>query len=502
MAPVAAPAFVRGTLVTDDLVDVASRGGGASFFAPEASSLLDTLPLRDPGALHDLQELPFDEILAYLAELGECLQLSSNQYLQEALACSEEWADLTPPLMRASFEQLPQLFERDTVREIAELGIGKEFLDGWVERRLGDGRITAVRAMGARTVHIVAGNNPLVAALSIIRNAIVRSDAIIKTPSNDPLTSLAIARTMGEMAPDHPITRHLSVAYWKGGDTSFEEALYHPQHIEKIIAWGGLASVSHVVRYIRPGLELITLDPKRSATIIGAEAFASHETMTTVARLTAADVGAFNQLGCVNARVIYVASGCDPHGVARAEQLGQAIYEELLALPEAVSTKAKRFDPELSASIAALRSAPEWYRVFGGSDGEGAVIVSQLDEPVAFHRSLSGRVANVVPVDDPADVLPAINAYTQTIGIWPGSLKRSLRSALALHGAQRLVSLGYAAEPSVALPQDAIEPLRRMARWIVDETCDTGAARTIREPESHIPHRHAARRETWSRSQA
>jgi hypothetical protein len=48
----------------------------------------------------------------------------------------------------------------------------------------------------------------------------------------------------------------------------------------------------------------------------------------------------------------------------------------------------------------------------------------------------------------------------------------SLRDRLALHGARRVVSLGYAANPNVALPQDALEPVRRMARWIVDERCD------------------------------
>jgi hypothetical protein len=502
MGSVAAPAFVRGRLIADELVTVAARGGANGFRAPDAGSLLSALPMRDPRGLRDMQELPFEEIVAYLTELGERLTLASNEYLQEALAHSEEWADLTPPLMRASFEQLPALFEPDTVREIADLGIGTPFLDGWVERTMGDGRAVAVRAMGARTVHIVAGNNPLVSALSIIRNALVRSDAIVKTPSNDPLTALAIARTMGEMAPDHPITKHLSVAYWKGGDTTFEEELYQPQHIEKIIAWGGLASVAHVVRYIRPGLELITLDPKRSATIIGAEAFASDNAMSTVARRTAADVGAFNQLGCVNARVVYAASGTDPAGIRRAEQLGEAIYDELLLLPEAVSTKAKRFDPELRASIEALRSTPEWYRVYGGSDGEGAVIVSRLDEPVGFHRSLSGRVANVVPVDDPKDVLPAINAYTQTIGIWPESLKRTLRDDLALHGAQRLVSLGYAAQPSVAGPQDAIEPMRRMARWIVDETCDPDTVLAMWRPQVTHSAQTGGGKGTWSDSQA
>ena len=81
-------------------------------------------------------------------------------------------------------------------------------------------------------------------------------------------------------------------------------------------------------------------------------------------------------------------------------------------------------------------------------------------------------MANVVPVDAVEDVLPAINAYTQTIGIYPESLKTQLRDTLGLHGAQRLISLGYAAHANVALPQDGIEPVRRMVRWVVDERCE------------------------------
>ena len=67
---------------------------------------------------------------------------------------------------------------------------------------------------------------------------------------------------------------------------------------------------------------------------------------------------------------------------------------------------------------------------------------------------------------------PAVNAYTQTIGIYPESLKRQLRETLPLFGAQRLTSLGYACSVAIAMPQDAIEPIRRMCKWIVDEECD------------------------------
>ena len=95
-----------------------------------------------------------------------------------------------------------------------------------------------------------------------------------------------------------------------------------------------------------------------------------------------------------------------------------------------------------------------------------------MDEPVDYAPMLSGRVANVVPVDDIEKVTDAVNAYTQTVGIYPESLKRQLRDRLPLFGAQRLTSLGYACHVTTAMPQDAIEPVRRMCKWIVDEECD------------------------------
>ena len=85
---------------------------------------------------------------------------------------------------------------------------------------------------------------------------------------------------------------------------------------------------------------------------------------------------------------------------------------------------------------------------------------------------LSGRVANLVPVDSIDKVSAAVNAYTQTVGIYPESLKRALRDTLPVYGAQRLTSLGYACNVTSATPQDAIEPLRRMCKWIVEEECD------------------------------
>ncbi len=307
--------------------------------------------------------------------------------------------------------------------------------------------------------------------MTVMRNAVLRSDAIIKTPSNDPLTAAACARTMIEMAPDHPITKHLSVGYWKGGDSSFEDVLYQPKNIEKIVAWGGFASITHIAKYIQPGIDLITLDPKLSSSIIGKEAFQDERTMADAAQRMAIDIGSNNQEACLNARVAYIESGTDEDGLATANRFGEMVYSALQSLPPALSTPVRRVDAQLAEEIHSLKMMSDDHRVIGGGN-DGAIIVSQTSEPVDFARILTNRVANLVPVDDLEIPIRSVTAYTQTIGIYPDELKAKLRDRLAFHGAQRFVSLGYAARMSYAGPHDGLEPLRRMCKWIIEEEYD------------------------------
>jgi Acyl-CoA reductase (LuxC) len=466
------PLFLRGEVITDNLVTFGTRSGATQFQAPDMARYVERLPLSTPMAMADLNDVGFDEILDVLEALGNALRFDTNPHLQEAYEAALLANPLPPDMLKNSYQILQPLFSRANVLELADSQVGLDYLNGWVPRTLADGRELRVRAFGSRVVHIPAGNGGLVSAVTILRSVITRCDAIIKAPSNDPLTAFAIARTLADVAPDHPITKHLAVAYWKGGDVAIEERLYRPEHVEKIVAWGGLASVKHVTRYIQPGLEMIALDPKRSATIIGRQAFSDDETMREVARCAAVDIGVANQEGCANARVIYVMSGTDAEGIAKANKLGELIYEELTTLPAFISTPPLYPSRALYEHVEASRMTEDFYRVIGGDKQEGAVIVSQFDSAVDYSTMLSGRVANVVPVDSIDKVTEAVTAYTQTIGIYPESLKHELRDKLPLFGAQRLTTLGYACSVPIAAPQDAIEPMRRMCKWIVDESCD------------------------------
>ncbi|MFW9855779.1 MAG: acyl-CoA reductase, partial [Candidatus Thorarchaeota archaeon] len=206
-----------------------------------------------------------------------------------------------------------------------------------------------------------------------------------------------------------------------------------------------------------------------STSIVGKEAFNSRDAIYTAAALAARDVGVFNQEACVCARVIYVESGTDAEGIEKANQFGQYLYSALMNLPPEFSTAPKVFNAELKNEIDAIRLTDDFYQVYGGQNNEGAVIVSQWDEPVDFSAQLCSRVANIVPVDSIETAVQSTNAYTQTAGIYPETLKTHIRDRLVMHGVQRIVSLGHAGNGSFATPQDAIEPLRRQVKWVMDE---------------------------------
>ena len=462
-------AVLRGKVIETDLIEFGGRGGDLAFLAPDPHKIVDQLPLASPRLMEDLYELSFEDILDYLAELGERLVLRENPYLQDALEYSYDTAPTTRPIMDHFFHDMPFMFDKERIRGMVDFNIGIDHLEGWVERTINGSHI-GIRAYGARTLHIVAGNGPVLGALTVLRGAVTRGDTLIKVPSNDPFTTGAIARTMVDMAPDHPLTKHLAVAYWRGGDEAIESKVYQPYNIEKICAWGGFASVKHVTKYIQPGIELISLDPKRSASIIGGDALDSEEGIIETGKRLACDFATGNQVACAAARMAYVMCGTDDAGLEKLKKLGQATYDAMFTLPDVLTTKPKRYDPDLKEKVDSLRFSDDFYTIIGGEDGEGAVIVSHTSDRVDFWEYLADRTINLIPVDTLEEVLDVVDSYTQTVGIWPRELHKIVRHKGALHGGQRFVELGYVFNgPGLVGPQDGIEPMRRIVKWIISE---------------------------------
>jgi Acyl-CoA reductase (LuxC) len=470
------PLVIRGEIIDDYEVEFSDRSGtGRTFITPNVGKYINQLVCKKPESLIDLYDISLEDIYDYLEELGQRLDFDKNAYWREAFEVSCYASNLSRPVLEYCYRTAGQMFNKPMMRDLVEGRIGSEYLEGWVPRQMSDGRTIHVRAMGTRSVHIIAGNVPVVAVNTLLKGAVTRNDTVIKAPSNDPLTASALARTMIDMAPNHPLTKHFSAAYWKGGDEKVEEKIYQSNNIDKIVAWGGYDSIRHISKYLGPGIDLVTLDPKNSTTLIGREAFKDEDTMREVARRAAADMGALEQEACVNARVIFVESGTDAAGIEKINRFGEMVFEALQNLPSRVSNGPVRFDPTLRSEIQSIIPQTDFYRVYTDPeriDKSGAVIVSQMDEQVDFPMLLYGRVSNLVPLDNIEDAISTFTAATQTVGIYPHELRKRIRDVAALRGGQIFQPLGYVTAGTMVAPQDGVEVERRMCTWVVDNDCE------------------------------
>ncbi len=414
---------------------------------------------QQPGPAFDT---PLAEIMDVLVETGKWLAADPQGLLAEALEFSSRMSPLPRSLLERSYANLGRLFNRASmefqVRE--ELG-GPQVLDGW--REVSDapsGRTHRIRAFPPRLIHIVAGNAPGVSALTVIRGALTKGVHLLKIPSNDLFTATAILRAMAVVAPDHPVTRSFSAAYWRGGDQRVESMLFRPQFFDKLVAWGGESALRSAKQYGGPGFELVAFDPKTSISLIGREAFASDDVLADVADRAAADVTLMNQQACASSRFQFVEGSA-----AQVDRYCALLQSRLGIERQNASACGNALTSELREEIEGLRGMEPYYRVWGGYEGRGVVIRSE--EPVDFHPD--GRVVNVVAVEDLASAVHHANVATQTVGVYPSARKAALRNALAAMGVQRVVELGMAGGVETGLPHDGFFPLQRFVRWVNDE---------------------------------
>jgi hypothetical protein len=471
------PIISRGRVIMpgDDAVTFKGRGG-ADFRQPDPHKHIHDLVLGNTALLADLNDTKMADIIDFLAEAGKRLRLEDNPLLQESFALALQAGGLAEPILRGVYDGLPNMFDGTGLRNLVEKTIGTAYLDGWVP---GEGPYAnvSVRAVGTRQLHITAGNVPVVAALTIVRGALTKSDLLIKSPSNDPLTANAIARTLIELDASHPVTKHLAVAYWKGGDEFMDSQIVRTSRIDKITAWGGMSSVRHIQKFLSPGIDLTALNPKYSMSMIGREALESEETMEEAAVGLATISGFYNQTACANTRIVYVESDTDDDSVEKVVELGRKMLAAYPALSPVISTAAAGPNRELDAEMDAIALEDDFYHVEGDTVN-GGFVVSKFNDRVDFYDKLNNRVVNFVPVDDLLDVVKWCDDTTQTVGIYPESVRDRLLDSFALAGVQRMVPLSGGDSMQVfedmhhlppGVPHDGIEPMRRNVRWVIDQ---------------------------------
>lgn len=402
--------------------------------------------------------LDLDEILDFLEAVGHEIEVDRNGRLEAAVNDLAKVNPLSRESLDAYYSGLSALFDRKLMEfEYSEgLGRGNEH---WRQVSGPAGRTFDVRAMPTRMIHIMAGNAPANASLAIIRTALTKGVGLLKLPSNDPFTAPAMLSVMADLDAAHPIVQSLSSAYWRGGDETIESVLYRPQFFDKVVAWGGEGAIRNVLKYLGPGLSLVSFDPKTSISMIGQDAFSPNEELRSVAALGAADIR--YQEGCSTSRFQFIEGDVDD-----VDRYCELLLDELLASHRRLGGNCRATPAEIRTDVAAMRNIAGLYRVWGSYDGTGLIVRS--DEPVDFYPD--ARTVNVVRLDAMRDAYQYVNVATQTIGVYPPELKGEIRDELAsLGGVDRIVNLGgssLGATGGFGCPHDGMYPLDRLVRWV------------------------------------
>lgn len=452
-----APFFVRGKVVEGTEVRHKSRDLGTDFATPKID--LDALisPRTEPGPLFDMK---LDEILDFLVATGAAMRRDKNGHLAQAVDRISRTNVLPRHVIDQAVKIAADYLNKEMLLEYAQVNLGDaRLLDEWVPRTDGTGRRSFTRAFPPRLLHVLPGNSPVVSVQSIAFGAMVKAVNLFKMGSSDPFMAVAILRSMLDVDPNHAVPRSMSAVYWRGGDEAVERSIFRPQYFDKIVAWGGGDAINNVIKYLMPGLQLVSFDPKTSISMIGVEAYETDEILDDVAKCAADDVGIINQEACVSSRVLFVEGNRE-----QVDKFCDRLQQKLEAR-NAISGKAPPLPRNLADEVESMRFMDDDFGVWGVGDGSGLVIRSET--PVDFHPI--NKTANVVPVKELKDALKYINVATQTVGVYPPARQVELRDGLASGGAQRIVRLGEAGGQSIGAPHDAMYILHRFVHWIVHE---------------------------------
>jgi len=316
-----------------------------------------------------------------------------------------------------------------------------------------------VRAMPTRQLHITAGNSPLVPILSLLRAVWTKSSCALKLPAEAVLPGSLVALIAATAAPRHPITRHLSMVYWRGGDENVERILFLPGAFDRIVVWGAPDSVASVRARAR-FTKVICFNPRYSVSVIGHEAFDEGEGgLDEVAARAVCDSMVENQKACVASLVHYIEGS-----VEDAERYAAAVERSLARwdaqLPHPLLNRHRSLLKRIERG--ALLDARVRYHEVGGAYHSG-VVVAPHEFAIKDHPMC--RLIIVRPVPSLDECLRFLHPGVATVGIFPDDRRRALRDRVAARGVSNIVPLGHGGAAAAGSSHDGMLVLSELVDW-------------------------------------
>jgi len=332
-------------------------------------------------------------------------------------------------------------------------------------------------------VHVAAGHLPSSSLMSLVLGVLTKSAQFFKLSARCSLVPRLFAHSLADLEPK--LGRCLELAVWPGGSDPLETALW--EQADCIRMEGSDEAVAAVQSRAGTRARFVGHGHRLSFGFVGRDALSGYMARKVAGRV-AADVTAWNQLGCLSPHVIYVEEkgGVSPEGFA--EMLSEAMAEREASEPRGELSVEEAADIRSRRSLHELRSRRQLQeregaetvprgaffeppgqgtRVWASGDSTAWTVVYEDD--LTFRSSCLNRFVYVKPCEDPQRMLQAaevVRGRVSTVGVAVGEgRQQEIARLLARWGVTRVCPLGRMQEPPLGWRQDGRPTLAELVTW-------------------------------------
>ena len=441
-----------------------------------------------------LADLPADAPLsrAMMAEACHTLKRNRDRYLEDRSTESlidllsglaENWLDPDYPLRQLALQLGPE----ETGFSPATLSAGLDALFGlWtvdhlsalLQQELGHAhrldRFAAApwekearrsaRATGPRLLfHIAAGNVPNPILMSIALGLLSRAGQFVKCATGAALLPRLFAHSLYQAEPK--LGACLEVAAWKGGRLDLEQALY--DEADLVTATGSDATLAEIRGHLSAQTRFLGYGHRVSFGYLAHESLSRHGAKK-MAALAAADVAAWDQLGCLSPHVFYVEQKGAIQPELFAEMLAAEMAKREIIAPRGTLTTADAASISSRRALYEVRAAASPGTCLWKSEGSTAWTVVYEAEP-GFQFSCLNRFIHVNAVANLTEALNAaepVRGRVSTVGLAaPDGSAEVIATELARWGVTRICAIGQMQNPPLTWRHDGRPGLGDLVTW-------------------------------------
>ncbi len=408
---------------------------------------------------------PTARLVSLLAELGENWLQADYPFRRLAMEQGPAALGFSPPTLArgldAFFRQLTaENLHALLIQDLGHAGRLDAFQVSVEDARSG----RAALAVGPELLcHITAGNLPVGALHSLVLGLLVRSAQFVKCARGQALLPRLFAHSIYEADPK--LGACLEIAEWPGGSAALEDAVFAAA--DCVTATGSDETLAALRPRVPAQARFLGYGHRVSFAYVCAEMLDGFSARKCAQR-AAADIAAWNQLGCLSPHIVYV----ERRGALLPEEFASLLAQEFekleateprgpLAVAEAAAIASRRGFYEVRAA-----HSPET-QLWASGDSTAWTVVYEAEPQ--FQASCLNRFAYVKGVEGVEPLLAAVDAVrgkVSTVGLAaPPERAAGIAATLAHWGVTRICPLGRMQEPPLAWRHDGRPSLGDLVTW-------------------------------------